>query len=540
MTHGMVCAAQPEAAEAGALALREGGNAVDAAIACALVQTAVDPQMCGIAGFGSLQLWLPERGVHRFIDFHGRAPLAATPDMWADRIVAETEDGFGFILEDGVNDLGYQSITAPGSLKAFDDALRRFGTRSLAALIEPAIGYCEEGFLVRPHAAYYWNLAESAGRLPHRERLTRLPATARIYLKPNGELRGPGEIHRNPDMGRTYRRIAEHGAADFYEGAIAREIDADMRAHDALLSGEDLRRYRTFDREPLIGSYRGHRIATNPPPGGGAMVLEMLNILEHFDLAAMGHNSPDYIATLAEAMKIATVDKDRYLGDPDFVDVPLDRLLSGEHAAAMAERIRRGEKTHVPRYGRDTQRVAEESRDTTHVCAVDEHGNCVTMTHSLGNPSGVVTEGLGFMYNGCMNVFDPRPGHVDSIAPGKARFTAMSPTIVFRGERPWLVIGAPGGTFITMGVLQGILNVVDFGMTALEAVSAPRFCVTSDVIDVTNRIPRFVQRALEARGYAVRRSHLSYHFAGVHAIRLTEDGWDGGADPGRDGMAMAV
>jgi len=144
------------------------------------------------------------------------------------------------------------------------------------------------------------------------------------------------------------------------------------------------------------------------------------------------------------------------------------------------------------------------------------------------------------MYNGCMNVFDPRPGRADSIAPGKSRFTAMSPTIVFRDEHPYLVIGAPGGTFITMGVLQGILNVLDFGMNALEAVSAPRFCVTSDIIDLTNRIPRYIEAELNRRGYQTRRTHLSYHFAGVHAIRLTEQGWDGGADPGRDGMALVV
>ncbi|MEJ2131659.1 MAG: gamma-glutamyltransferase, partial [Gammaproteobacteria bacterium] len=165
-------------------------------------------------------------------------------------------------------------------------------------------------------------------------------------------------------------------------------------------------------------------------------------------------------------------------------------------------------------------------------------GNCVTMTHSLGMPSGVITDGLGFMYNGCMGVFDPRPGNADSLAPGKSRFTAMSPTIVFKDDAPALVIGAPGGTFITMGVLQGILNAIDFRMDAFHAVSAPRFCATSDVIDLSNRIPRFVEADLNDAGYETRRTHLSYHFAGVHAIRLTEDGWDGGADPGRDGMAL--
>jgi gamma-glutamyltranspeptidase/glutathione hydrolase len=171
---------------------------------------------------------------------------------------------------------------------------------------------------------------------------------------------------------------------------------------------------------------------------------------------------------------------------------------------------------------------------------VDGQGNCVSVTHSIGMPSGVVTEGLGFMYNGCMGVFDPRPGRAGSLAPGKARFTAMCPTILFDGEDPWFVIGAPGGTYITMGVLQGILNAVDFGMSAQEAVAAPRFCTTSDTIDITNRILRRTEAGLVEMGYPVRRSALGYHFAGVHALRRTAAGWGGGADPGRDGMALTV
>ncbi len=535
MTQGMVCAPQPEAVEAGVMALKAGGNAIDAAIACALVQTAVDPQMCGIAGFGSMQLYLAAEKKHYFIDFHGRAPLATTPDMWEHLLVSETEDGFGFILEGGVNELGYQSITSPGSLKAFAEAIDKHGNLSFADLLQPAIEYCENGFSIRNHVASYWNLIEAAGRIPHIEQITRIPATAKIYTKPDGSIYKAGEVLKNPDMARTYRRIAKHGVSDFYEGALANDMIEDMERHNALLGKKDLTSYETETPGPLWGQYHGFDIATNQLPGGGAVVLEMLNILSHFDLKEMGHNSVDYIKTVAEVMKIATVDKDQHLGDPRFVEAPLDRILSKDYAAEMAARIKSGKRTHVPRVNR-----TDESKDTTHVCAVDGEGNCVSMTHSLGNPSGVVTEGLGFMYNGCMMVFDPRPGHADSLAPGKSRFTAMSPTIVFRDDKPYLVIGAPGGTYITMGVLQGLLNLLTFGMNAQEAVAAPRFCVTSDVIEITNRIPRFVEAELTAEGYQVRRSHLSYHFAGVHAIRLTEDGWDGGADPGRDGMAMEV
>lgn len=536
MTGGIVSAPQPEAVEAGADALLNGGNAVDAAIACALVQTSVDPQMCGIAGFGSMHLYLGERGEHLFLDFHGRAPAKATEDMWEDLIIKETEDGFGFILKDFVNDIGYGAITTPMSLRAFDEALKRYGTMTLADLIEPAIRYAEEGILVRPHINYFWNSVEGGGKAPHSMRLTENPEARKIYVKPDGSLHRLGETLRNPDLGRTYRRIAENGVDDFYTGEIGTRIVADMEANGGLLTAGDLESAMPRENDPLWGDYRGLRVATNRPPGGGIMVLEMLNILEHFDLRAMGHNTPDYIATVSEAMKIATVDKDVHVGDPDFVDVPVEKLTSKDYAAERAARIKRGEKTHVPRFNPG----GSESKDTTHVSTADALGNCVSLTHSLGMPSGVITPGLGFMYSGCMAVFDPRPGHTGSIAPGKSRFTAMCPTILFREDEPFFVVGAPGATFITMGVLQAILNVVDFGMNAQEAVMAPRFCTNSDTIDITNRITRRTQAELEARGYRVRRSALSYHFAGVHALRRTKAGWDGGADPGRDGMALNV
>ena len=264
------------------------------------------------------------------------------------------------------------------------------------------------------------------------------------------------------------------------------------------------------------------------------MLLEMLNILERFDLRALGHNSPEYIRVVSEAMIRATIDKEAHVGDPAFVDVPLDRLTSKAYAAGLADAIARGERARVERVG------TREAADTTHVSAIDADGNAVAMTHSLGMPSGVVTDGLGFMYNGCMGVFDPRPGRAGSLAPGKSRFSSMCPSIVFAGDRPFLVIGAPGGAHIAIGVLQAILNVVDFDMSIAEAVAAPRFSATSDVIDVSNRIPTFVTRELEAMGYRIARSHLSYTFAAVHGIRIDGDRWTGGADPGRDGMALAV
>jgi gamma-glutamyltranspeptidase/glutathione hydrolase len=535
MKGGMVVAPQPEAVEAGALVLKRGGNAVDAAMTCALVQTVVDPMMCGIAGFGTLQLFLPKKGYHGFIDFHTTAPAAATEDMWQDKIESQSRDGFGFILTDRANEAGYESIMTPGSLKAYYEAVEEFGTLEWQDIVQPAIDYAEEGFTVRPHVDEFWHASNVMGRMATVDKLKQVEAARKIYFDEEGNTYPVGARVKNPDMKRTLERIRDGGADVFYSGDLGEEIIVDVKRNGGFLSLEDLKSYKTVRNKPVWGQYRGYRVASNQPPGGGVTVVEMLQILEHFDLAAMGHNSADYIATVAEAMKWATIDKDQHIGDPAFVDVPVDILTSKAHAAAYADRIKAGEKANVVRYGQPT-----EVKDTTHLCVVDGDGNAVSMTHSLGMPSGVVSEGFGFMYNGCMGAFDPRPGYPGSIAPGKRRFTAMSPTIVFDGDDPYIVVGAPGGTFITMGILQAILNVVDFGMSMFEAVAAPRITANSNTIDVSNRIPRFITDELEGRGYPVARSPFSFVFAGVHGVRIKNGKMDGGADPGRDGMSLAV
>ncbi len=533
----IVVAAQPEAAEAGARVLMRGGNAVDAAITAALVQGVVDPQMCGIAGFGSAQLYLPKIGVHECIDFHGNTPLAAKPEMWANLIAGETRDGFGFILKGLVNDLGYQAITTPGSLKAYHAAVEDYGTWDWVDICQPAITQAQKGFVVRPHVHFWWTQGAAFGRAEVSDRL-KFSATGReIYFRADGTLKRVGDLITNPDLAKTLERIAKGGSAVFYEGEIAEEIDSDMRANGGLLRKEDLGKYILVRGAPIWTNYRGFRIASNSPPGGGIQLLEMLNILENFDLAEIGHNEPEYIRILAEAMKQATIDKDAFVGDPAFVEVPIEHLLSKKYAAEIAHRIRQREKAEVERY----QGGFEESRDTTHIVVRDRDGNIVTMTHSLGMPSGVITDGLGFMYNGCMGVFDPRPGRAGSIAPGKSRFSSLCPTIVFDGDRPVIALGAPGGTQIAMGVMQTILNMLDFKMSPVEAVSAPRVSATSNVIDIANRIPNYAIEPLEAEGYQVQRSPLTFAFSAPHAIDFYPNKkLRGGGDPSHDGAALTV
>ena len=532
---GMIVAPQPEAVEAGALVLRGGGNAIDAAIACALVQTVVDPLMCGVAGFGSLHIFHATSGRHAIIDAHARCPAAVRPDMWEDLILGETSDGFGFILRDYVNERGYGAVAASGILRAFSEAIAEFGTMPWHRVVAPAVAEAERGFVVRPHVHTVWTQDERQfGRLNYGDKLGVSETGRNVYLEPDGVYKKLGQRVVNPDMQRSLQRIADEGAEVFSEGSMAEEIDADFRANGGLLRASDLGAYRTSRPEPIWGEYRGHRIATNPPPGGGILLLEILQILENFDVTAMEHNSARHIAVLAEAMKCATRDKDLHVGDPQFVQVPVERLTSKAYAQDIAERIKDGERFSVPR-------LKAEPANTTHVSCMDREGNVVSLTHSLGIPSGVITVGHGFMHNGCMSVFDPRPGRTGSIAAGKSRFASMAPTLVFRDNRVSMSIGAPGGTYIPLAIAQAIMNIIDFGMTMSEAVAAPRISATSDVISVSNRVPRYVTDELVAEGYAVARSPLSFAFAGVHGIAAGRDGrLTGGADPQRDGMALAV
>ena len=534
MKHGMIVAAQPEAAEAGAYVLERGGNAVDAAIATAFVQGVVDPQMCGIGGFGSMQVYMPARGVHKIVEFYGKAALSATPEMWLDRLAGQSRDGFAFLLDGNINEIGYQAVCTPGSVKGYDYALKTFGSMDWRDVMGPAIAQARRGFMVRPHVAWYWALDQKgSGQVSTIDKLRSSKTGREIYFRPDGTLKRPGDHVLNPDLTTTLERLSREGPDLFYHGELAEQIADDMARNGGMISREDLARYELSVIEPLWGSYRGHRIATSPPPGSGMSMLQLLNMLEPFDLRGLGHGSTEHVRLLVEAMKRMTNDKEKFMGDPAYVDVPVERLVSKAYAAELAASIARGDRAKVTRLDRS-------SRDTTHISVVDAQGNAVALTHSLGSPSGAIGDGLGFMYNGLMSRFDPRPGRAGSIAPGKRRPSSAAPTIVFKDDRPFIVIGAPGGSYIAPSVAQGIMNIVDFDMSMLEAVCAPRIVAVSDAIDVSNRVAHRVTDELQGMGYEVRRSWQSYAFAALHGIMIDGGFCRGGADPQRDGMAVSV
>jgi gamma-glutamyltranspeptidase/glutathione hydrolase len=530
----MIVAPQPEATEAGLITLKAGGNALDAVIACALTQGVVDPLMCGIGGLGSLHIFDPKRGESLVFDGLSTCPAACTPGMWETIFEKECDDGYGFVLKGGVNEIGHTSVTTPGIVRVFGDAHKAFGKLPWAALFDPAVSFAEDGWVVRPHVAMMFALNETnVGRLPFAQKLAHTADGQKLYLRADGTPKRLGDAVKNPALADTLRTLARHGAESFYTGEIAARMADDMTAHGGLMTLGDLKNFKVQRKAPLTVRYRGRTIATPPPPAGGIYVCQILRMLERFDLTALEHNGADYIAVVAEAMKIAGGDKDRFIGDPDFTEPPLGRLLSDAYADECAARIRSGEKTPLAR-------VSADCKNTTTVSCIDADGMVVSLTHTNGTPSGVIPPGLGFMLNGAMNWYDPRPGRAGSIAAGKRRFSSMTPTIVFEDRTPVFTVGAPGGAWIGLAVLQVLLNVLDWGMPVADAVAAPRFSATSDAIDISNRIPRGVQKALEARGYEVKRSPLSFPFAAPHGITCWDGVLEGGADPQRDGYAAGL
>jgi len=511
---GIVVAPQPQAAEIALDVLRRGGNAVDAAVTCAFVQGVLDPQMCGIGGCG-VMLIHRHNGADVLLEFYSTAGSRAREDQWADIFIREAADRYGYVLEGHVNEVGYQSIGVPGTVAGLNEALRRFGTISWADAIAPAIPIARDGFPVSGFMHGYWTTDYGPDVVPNRERIQVTPEAKRLYTH-DGELFAIGERFVQADMARTYERLAAKGAEDFYRGQIATEMADDFERNGGFITEEDLASYTVNVTEPLRGTYRGLGLVAAGAPAGGLTLLQMLNYLEGFDLAAAGWPSTEAARRLVEAMGWAVADRELHVADPRFTDVPTGRLADKAYAAAARPHDR---------------------ADTTQVCVVDDAGNAVSLTHTLGSASGVVTPGLGFGYNDYMNCFDPRPGRPNSIKPGKTRVTMMTPTMVFDHGDLRICVGAPGGTKIVTGILQTIVNVLDHGMTPVEAVSAPRVDFQGDVVQVEARIPLAVVRGLESHGYQVNRRTLNYdsYFSRPQVIVSRGGRLSGASDPRKDG-----
>ena len=533
---GMIVAPQPEAVDAGARVLAQGGNAFDAALTCAFMQFLVDPHSCGIGGY--LVMTYHRAGQTEsapILDAPALAGSKVSPSMWEDVLIGPNPRGWGFFLKDKVNEDGYQAICIPGIARGLQVIHERWCTRSLSDLMQPAMGLADDGWTVSANRANSWKeppmyYAASSNR----EKLNVTPDARRIYLK-DGQPYEMGEKIRNPDYGKTLQRIADAGFEDMYTGQLAASMTDDIQMHGGWVTADDLSWYQHREAAPVTATYRGYSIVSNQPPHGGPTLAAILNILEGYDLASLDHNSPRYVHLVSMAMKAAFADRNVNLADPKFVDVPLDWMVSKARAAEWREVLDAGAPI-------ESGRRQHDSPDTTHVCVVDREGNCVSLTHSLGTSSGVITPGLGFMYNNSMVNFEPRSGHPNSIAPRKGRTTGMTPTIVYKNNRPVLVIGAPGATRIITSVLQVILNRIDFGMSITDAVHAPRFDCQGDSIVCQSRIPESVCAEVRKQHPIERlpRAHGGMGLVQAIAIDPADGRLSGASDTGGEGMALAV
>ena len=533
---GLVGCPQPRAADVGASILSQGGNAFDAAIATAFTQMIVDPFMCGIGGMGSFQYYDAATGDNGMIDFHATSGSMVTPDMWQADMKGRTPISGYTLFDDYRSELGYTSIMTPGTVAGFAEAHQRFGTLSWTDLLRPAIHMARDGYQMTSYVRDFFTRAFMEGIPDGMTRVTTTDACREIYVHPEGRFHNVGEIVKNPGYANSLETLATNGPESFYTGGLSRQVAEDLAANGSYVTADDLANYRADCCEPAKGSYRGFPVSSNPPPGSGVSLIQMLQILENFNLGSFDHGSAQHIDLVARAMSAAHRDRNEYLADPAFTDVPVEMLTSKDRAAMWAEKIRQGEF------------LGDGKEDppscTTPLSVYDTAGNAVSCTHTLGTGSGVVTPGMGFVYNNSMKLFDPIPGRANSMAPGKRRTTGMVPTMLFReGGKPWIIVGAPGGSVIISSVLQTILNIVDFGMSPIEAVTVPRIHCEGKGIHAEARVQGSEVDKLRDYGHKVDHSAISFDpvMSRAHVIKVDEDGtYHGGADPrGGGGVAYA-
>ena len=463
---GMVVTSQHYASKVGATVLRQGGNAIDAAVAVGYA-LAVTHQCCGNIGGGGFMVIHLADGRDTFINFRERAPLAASADMYL--------DAHGNAIADkSIN--GYLAVGTPGTVLGLETAREQYGTWNREALIAPAIHLAEEGFTLTRGDVDVFAEGNEAFRTQ--------PNVARVFLRDGAPLQ-PGEHLVQKDLARTLRAISESGAQAFYRGAIAEAVVAASRANGGLLSLDDFASYTVTESKPLTCSYRGYTVLSAPPPSSGGVTLcEMLRILEGYPLHALGYHSSESLHALTEAMRYGYRDRNTYLGDPAFVDNPIDRLLSDAHLKEIRAQIR-PHRAGVSRVS-DGLGTAVEHAQTTHYSIADRAGNAVSVTYTINDSFGakVIAGDTGFFLNDEMDDFTAKPGapnlygliqgKANAIAPGKRPLSSMTPTILIKDGHPVLVVGTPGGSRITTTVLQVIVNVIDYGMSLQQAVDAPR------------------------------------------------------------------
>ena len=478
--HAMVTSQHELASQAGVDMLKQGGNAVDAAVATGFALAVVHPQAGNIGG-GGFMLIRMNTGKFHFIDYREKAPAAATHDMYLDKQ--------GNLIPDA-SLVGYKAIGVPGSVAGMAYAQKKYGKLTLAQVMAPAIRLAREGFALSYEDAR--DLRKPSNHLQD------FRDSRRIFQR-DGSFYEPGDVLKQPDLARTLERITKN-PDDFYHGELARELATAMQKGGGLMTAKDLAGYEVKEREPVHGSYRGMEIYSAPPPSsGGVALLEILNILEGYDLKKLGAGSAESIHLTVEAFRRAFYDRAEFMGDPDFARVPVAQLIDKKYAAAWRESMNPDKASasadlkrpaifnELERYATAKPAIAPEKSNTTHYSVVDADGNAVAVTTTLNDSFGsaVTAEGLGFLLNNEMDDFTSKPGtpnlygliqgEANAIGPGKRPLSAMTPTIVVNNGKLLLVMGSPGGPRIITTVVNVLLGIVDYGLNVQQAVDAPRF-----------------------------------------------------------------
>ena len=539
--HGMVVTAQHLATQVGIEVLKQGGNAVDAAVAVGYALAVVYPAAGNLGGGGFMTIWLAD-GRKTVLDFREKAPLAATPDMYLgpDGRVIENSSRRGFL-----------AVAVPGTVSGLETALVRYGTMKRSALLAPAISYAERGFVLEQGDADMLRVAT--------EQLRKDPAAAAIFLD-RGEAYQPGKRLVQKDLARTLRRIRSDGAKGFYQGPIGAAIIAASNSGNGVLTASDLGQYETREREPIECDYRGYHIVSAPPPSAGGVILcEILDVLEGYPLKDLGFGSAQAAHYEIEAMRHAYFDRNHYLGDPDFVHNPVEQLLDKTYA----QRLRAAIDPSKAGASDDLQAgiAPHEGSDTTHYSIVDQFGNAVSVTYTLNGWFGakVVAPGTGVLLNnemddftvkeGVPNLFALVQGSANAIAPGKRPLSSMCPTIITRDGKLVMVAGTPGGSRIISAMVQVIVNVIDYGMNIQEAVDAPRLHQQwqPDATMMENfALSPDAQKILLGMGHKLVRSRTANHVAAILVGAPSLDGaavganrYYGANDPrGNTGLAL--
>lgn len=516
-SQGVVSAGRAEAAEIGRDILARGGNAVDAAVAVAFALGVCEPNASGIGGGGFILLREGKTGDSVFLDFRENAPA---------------EPGSNYDKDMG-NVYSSRAAGVPGDVAGLLYALEHYGTMTPEQVIAPAAALAREGFVVTP--LLHQDMDE------HQSQLKKYGDGWKIYLK-DGKPWPVGSMVKNPDLADTLDKIAHGGREVFYEGDIADRIIAQVKKDGGIMTHEDLKNFKVRVLKPVRATYRGYELLSSPPPSsGGVHIAQILNVLENFDVASMGANSTEYLHLLSEVFKICYADRSAFMGDPNFVKVPLEGLLSKDYAKELAGRIDLT-KAQKPAAG-DPYKY--ESMSTTHFSIADSEGNLVAVTRTINHFFGscAVPEGTGFLLNDEMEDFSIDPSSANAVAGNKIPLSCMSPTILLKDGKPFAVLGSPGGTRIISSVVQVIVNLIDFGMNLEDAVGTPRIGDDqTDLIIYESRIPEETIAALEAMG------HPTYGYddwnrimGSVNSCMILPDGtFQGVADPRRDGLAVGL